>query len=163
MLNYQFPPLLDPSESASEDIWRLHDWWLSIREPGDRYPKWSNVDIVDLKDCFGWLMVYGLEPDLSDAEYRLVGSMIVERAGYDLTGSRVSEQTYTLTPELVLFNLRRVCERSGCSLQTNPLDVNKTGRTRSFERLWMPFSEDQSTIDRLLIFHHNIKELGTES
>ena len=102
-------------------------------------------------------MVYGLLPDYSDAEYRLVGNHIVERAGRDLTGSMVSQETYTLRPELVLFNLRRVCHYGGPCLQTNELELNTGGFVRSSERLWMPFSEDDETVNRLLLYHHNIK------
>ncbi|MCR9175435.1 MAG: hypothetical protein NXI19_05465 [Alphaproteobacteria bacterium] len=159
MSDYEFPPLLDPRESQSDSVLRLFAWWNSNRPVGLPYPKWSEVEIVELRDWTGWLMVYGLLPDCSDAEYRLVGGQIVEKAGYDLTGTTVSKATYTLRPDLVLQNLRRICLYGGACLQTNELEVNSGGFVRSHERLWMPFAEDGETVNRLLLYHHSIKVL----
>lgn len=157
MSDYEFPPLVDPRDSQSDLVLRLYAWWKSKRPEGLRFPTWSKVDIVDLRDWTGWLMVYGLLPDYSDAEYRLVGNQIVEKAGRDLTGSMVSEETYTLRPGLVLFNLRRICQYGGACLQTNELELNTGGFVRSSERLWMPFSDDGETVNRLMLYHHDIK------
>ena len=159
MSDYEFPPLLDTLDSQSDMVVQLHAWWNSKRPDGRRFPKWSNIDLVELRKWTGWLMVYGLLPDYSDAEYRLVGNQIVEKAGRDLTGHLVSEATYTLRPDLVLVNLRRICQYGGACLQTNELELNTGGYVRSSERLWMPFSEDGETVNRLMLYHNDIKVL----
>jgi len=156
MSEHQFPPLVSPEASSSEKVLKLHDWWLSRIPAGRRLPTWSSVDVGELGEWIGWLLVFGILPDRSDAKYRLVGSEIVKRTGYDLTGRMVSQETYTLRPELVMYNLRRICDYGAACLQIDQLTVNRTGYATSRQRLWMPFSEDGSVIDRIVLYHDEL-------
>lgn len=94
---FSFSPLLDPRESGSAKLIRLYDWWLEQRN-GAAIPAWSTIDVVDLKEWMGWLTVYGILPNQSDAKFRLVGTRFAETAGLDLTGKMLSAQSYSLTP-----------------------------------------------------------------
>lgn len=154
---FKFSPLLDPRESSNQKLVDLYDWWLAQRLDGQAIPSWSKIDVIDLKRWMGLLTVYQLLPDGSDAVFKLVGTDIVQIAGFDLTGKRLSAGSYTLTPEIVLENLNRIARHAHACIQTNPVLIAPTGYAKPSERLWLPFSEDDRHIDRILLFYSQIE------
>jgi hypothetical protein len=154
---FSFSPLVDPRASGNPFLIELYEGWLGLRPPGRRMPAWSDAEIIDLKPWMGWLTIYGLEPDRSDARYRLVGSAFAEAAGYDMTGKMLSEGAYTLTPEIVLANLCRISDHGHACVQENPLDITPTRFARPSQRLWMPFAEDDRTVDRILLYYSQVE------
>lgn len=154
---FNFSPLLDPRKSNNPELIALYDWWLAQREPDRRMPAWSAVDITELKPWMGWLTIYGLLPDRSDAKYRLVGSNFTEAAGYDMQGKMLSEGSYTLTPEIVLANLCRISDHGHACVQENPLEITPTRYARPSQRLWMPFSEDDRIVERILLYYSQVE------
>ena len=79
--------------------------------------------MIELKPWMGWLTVYGILPDQSDAKFRLVGTRFAEAAGLDLTGRMLSAQSYSLTPEIVMENLRRIIAHGHACVQQNQIAV----------------------------------------
>ena len=106
----------------------------------------------------GWLNIYGLLPDRSDAKFRLVGSEFASVTGYDLTGKKLSEGSYSMTPAIVLENLCRVADHGDASLQRNKIYTNRHLSAPS-ERLWMPFAEPEQPVDRIMIFYQSVDVL----
>ena len=159
---FKFSPLLDPREGSDQKLIDLYDWWLAQRRDGQAMPSWSNVDVIDLKRWMGLLTIYQLLPDGSDAIFKLVGTRIVEAAGFDLTGKRLSAGSYTLTPEIVLANLHRISSHAHACVQTNPIMIAPTGFAKPSERLWMPFSEDGQHVDRILLYYHRVEIIVTD-
>lgn len=154
---FEFSPLLDPLESENSSLIALYEWWLSQRRDGQRMPSWALVDTIDLAPWMGWLTVYALLPDYSDAEFRLVGTNFVEAAGVDRTGKMLSEGSYSFTPAIVLRNLQRIGQHAHACVQRNPISITPTGYAEPSERLWLPFSEDDQHVDRILLFYSKIR------
>lgn len=150
-------PLRLPSESQSPKVHALYEWWLSQIVDIKKYPKWSTVDVISLKDWMGSLVVYGIIDNQSDAVYRLVGTKITQAAGYDLTGKRVSEHSFTRSPGRVLENIKRIVLRETACTQDDSLISNKSGSALTTDRLWLPFSEDDQHVDRLLLYLDKIE------
>lgn len=153
---FRFSPLLDPRVSEAPSIVRLYEWWLD-RKLDEPVPAWSGVDVIDLKPWMGWLTLYGMLPDHSDAMFRLVGTHFVEAAGIDLTGRMLSEQSYSLTPAIVLANLRRIISHGHACLQQNPVPALPYNYATPSERLWMPFAEPGQPVDRVLLYYHKVE------
>lgn len=71
---------------------RLHDllaYWERLR-PADGLPRLSDIDPVAMGDSVGYVMLLEAVPE-GDFRYRLYGSRIAERSGFDMTGKRTSE------------------------------------------------------------------------
>jgi hypothetical protein len=153
---FAFSPLLDPRESGSAKLVRLYDWWLQQRN-GAAIPAWSDIDVIELKEWMGWLTVYGILPDRSDAKFRLVGTRFAETAGLDLTGRMLSAQSYSLTPAIVMENLRRIIAHGHACVQQNQIAVLPYDYLRPSERLWLPFAEPGQPVDRVLLYYHKVE------
>ena len=159
--NFKYSPLLDPRESAAPEVNRLYDWWLERK--GEReLPAWSDVDVVELKPWMGWLTVYGIAPDQSDAKFRLVGSHFAKAAGYDLTGRMLSEGSYTCTPAIVMTNLRRIIGHRHACLQSNKILTLRYHYAKPSDRLWLPFAEEGQPVDRIMLYYHKVEIIAEE-
>ena len=153
---FQFSPLVDPRESNSPKVVRLYEWWLDKMRDG-AIPAWSDIDVIELKPWMGWLTVYGILPDQSDAKFRLVGTRFAEAAGLDLTGRMLSAQSYSLTPEIVMENLRRIIAHGHACGQQNQISVIPYDDLRPSERLWLPFAESGQPVDRVMLFYNKVE------
>lgn len=153
---FQYSPLLDPRVSDAEEVTELYAWWLA--QKGDKpLPAWSDVEVMELKPWMGWLTIYGMLPDHSDARFRLVGSEFASAVGLDLTGRLLSEQSYSLTPAIVLRNLHRIIAHGHACLQRNPIPIIPNHYARPSDRLWMPFAEPGQPVDRVVLFFHKVE------
>lgn len=154
-----FTTLDNPSEHHSSRVRALFEWWVKRIDVSEKYPKWSDIDVIELKPWMGWLVVYDVPNILSDVAYRLVGTFVVQAAGYDLTGKKVSDSSYTLTPDRVLYNIKRIIDHGAACTQSEALIVRSTGSALSTDRLWLPFSEDGRSINRLLLYLDRIEHI----
>ncbi len=156
--SFQFSPLLDPQDSEAKAITDLYRIWSDTRK-GDALPAWSCLNIADLKPWMGWLTVYGIMPDQSDAVFRLVGSRFAAATGIDMTGKKLSEGSYSFTPQIVMENLRRIIAHGHACVQKNPVPTKPHNYARASERLWMPFAEPGQPVDRIMLYFHNLEVL----
>lgn len=67
----------------------LLGYWDSLRA-GGKLPALPDIDPIALGDAIGYAMLLEALPE-GDFRYRLYGSRIAERAGFDMTGKRTSE------------------------------------------------------------------------
>ena len=132
--SFQFSPLVDPRESDANEIRSLYKIWDEMRV-GDALPAWSRLNISVLKPWMGWLTVYGILPDQRDAIFRLVGSRFAAATGKDYTGKRLSQGSYSNTPEIVMENLRRIIAHGQACVQQNPVPTKPHNYAQASERL----------------------------
>jgi len=80
--------------------------------------------------------------------YRVHGTEMVRRAGYDLTGKFLDDLPISEYRKYV----QQRCERLVRDREPLLVHFNRTldGRTRHYEALWLPFSEDGETVNMLL-------------
>jgi hypothetical protein len=64
-------------------------YWDGLRAGGNP-PRLIDIDPVEMGDAVGYAMLLEALPE-GDLRYRLYGTRIAERAGFDMTGKRTSE------------------------------------------------------------------------
>ncbi len=70
----------------------LLDWWRARRVPGGGLPPANvSIDPLELRPALGHIMTMDVLPGAHDFRYRLFGTVVAERSGFDLTGKLVSE------------------------------------------------------------------------
>src|SRR5262245_30553321 len=69
---------------------QLHGDWLARRD-GRAFPSRKHFDPIDLKYALGKLLLIEVSHVPLRFRYRLIGSELVERAGFDLTGRMVDD------------------------------------------------------------------------
>lgn len=89
-----------PADLPDRRLRELLGYWRRLR-PADGLPGLADVDPVAMGDAVGYVMLLEALPD-GDFRYRLFGSRIAERAGFDMTGRRTSEVLPT-DPAMSLF------------------------------------------------------------
>ncbi len=145
-------PTLQPAADADNPaVKALYALWQELPRRGC-WPDWGDLDKTRLGRWMGWLMVYEGIDGWRDARYRLVGTGLVDHAGYDLTGRLVSEAVYATTPARLLTLFRRLTETAAPVWIANPI-ITVNGFSTSLHRFWLPFADggDEIAIWLLLI------------
>lgn len=160
---FSYAPLLDPQSSSQASAKALADWWEQQRvaQGRDDTPCWGKIDKLDLAPWMGWLCVYeavGGGKQIEDARFRLVGTHIVEAAGYDLTGVLLSERSYSLTPQIVIGNLNRIAAHGRPALQNNKIQT-LGGYAEVSDRLWVPFQDQAGEKRIIMLFYADVTVL----
>ncbi len=126
---------------------QLYDYWLAKK--GDRrFPSRAHIDPLDFAYVLGHVSLLDVIRDPLRFRFRVHGTEMVRRAGYDLTGKFLDD--------LPISDFRRyVCERcEGLVRDGEPLLVRHNrplhGRTRQYEALWLPLSDDGENVTMLL-------------
>lgn len=126
---------------------RLYEYWRD-KKGSRRFPARRDIDPLDFAYVLGHVMLLDVLSDPLRFRVRVHGTDMVMRAGYDLTGKLVSDMPTT--------DYRRyVHERCEGLVSTGePLALRHTrtlkGRTRGYEALWLPFSDDGRQVTMLL-------------
>jgi len=126
---------------------RLFSYWLAKK--GDRRcPSRGDIDPLDFAYVLGHVILFDVIRDPLRFRVRVHGTEMVRRAGYDLTGKFLDDLPITDYRRYV----RERCE--GLVRHGEPLLVhhNRTldGRTRQYEALWLPLSDDGENVSMLL-------------
>jgi hypothetical protein len=128
---------------------RLHDDWLARRR-GRLLPARADFDPVDLKYLMGKLLLVDVMHEPLRFRYRLVGTELVRRAGFDLTGRTLDDYP---DPEYREYTRQRyatavVTRQPLRSIQSRLI---LDGRLRHYEALLLPLGADGETVDMLMI------------
>lgn len=123
--------------------------WLRLCG-SDPAPKQQLIDPLDLRDALGHIMILDSIDDGTDFRYRLYGSKIAARTGFDMTGKRVSE--LTSSPVMaVFFGAAYRAVRARCeplvTVHSPPPEISATKWTR----LILPLANDAGGVERLIV------------
>jgi hypothetical protein len=142
------PPVDDIAAAIREpNLLRLYNYWLD-RKGSRRFPTRREIDPLDVRYALGHIMLVDVLPAPVRFRMRLHGAVLVERAGFDLTG-----KTFDAIPDPAYreYVIRR-CE--GLVLSGRPLVVHHDrlidGWPMPYEALWLPFSEHGANVTMLL-------------
>jgi hypothetical protein len=142
----QWAPAADSLDEAA--LRALYAYWLDL-PPGPRAPRAADIDPLRMRGALGYVMLMDAVDDGRDFRYRLYGSAIAERSGFDATGKLISEIAVTPLREFFLASYR-ACRARVTPLFTRhvpPYDVHVV----SWDRLILPLNDGQGGIDRLLV------------
>lgn len=113
-------------------------------------PNQNLIDPLELREALGHIMILDALEDGADFRYRLYGSKIAARTGFDMTGKRVSE--LTSSPVMAVFfgaayrAVRIRCEPL-MTVHSPPPEVS----VMKWTRLILPLLNDAGRVERLLV------------
>jgi len=126
---------------------RLYYYWRA-RKGDRRFPTRSDIDPLDFGYVLGNVILFDVMRNPLRFRVRVHGTEMVRRAGYDLTGKYLDDLPITDYRRYV----RQRCE--GLVRTGDPLIVHHSraldGRTRQYEALWLPLSDDGQNVTMLL-------------
>ena len=145
-------PFEDPDWLArsSKAVQQMYRYWRSKFE-GDRLPRRSAIDPVEMKRFLPQLTMVEVVPDERRYVYRLVGTMEVEIRGRDPTGKSVLDGFFgpSLDDVLRCYDTVVATRRP---FYDDEAYITPDGRFSDDETLFLPLSEDGTTVSRILVF-----------
>jgi hypothetical protein len=138
---------------ADEGIRRFFQYWLDKR--GERkYPARADLDPLDFAYVLGDVVIVEARPASTGSRwpwafrYRLVGTKIVERDGYDLTGRTVDDLPEPEYRERVRATWLEVCQTGRPAHRVRDLLLDR--RMRRYEVVVLPLASNGEDIDMLI-------------
>jgi hypothetical protein len=126
---------------------RLYAYWQQ-RKGDRRFPRRRDIDPLDFPYVLGSIMLIDVLRDPDRFSVRLHGTEMARRARYDLTGKLLDELPNAEYRDYVKDRcIRVVAEGEPCHVRNTRVIE---GYTRGYEALWLPFSDDDSTVTMLL-------------
>jgi len=108
------------------------------------------IDPLDLREALGHIMILDAIDDGADFRYRLYGSKIAARTGFDMTGKRVSELIKSPTMA-EFFGAAYSAVRVRCeplvTVHSPPPEIS----VMKWTRLILPLINDAGCVERLLV------------
>ena len=147
------PPLVlwDPKPEFLPDprLVALHAYWTAMKA-GGRVPRLDDVDPIALEtSVVGYVMLLEALPK-GDFRYRLYGSKIAERSGFEMTGKRTSE----IRPKHPFVALLHTTIYRAATLRRVPVftfNLPPPGdEVLSWSRLILPMEGKESRVDFLV-------------
>lgn len=137
--------LLDTIETPC--LRQLYLYWEERRR-GREFPARRDLDPVEFRFALGHVVLIDVLRDPLRFRFRLHGSELSLRAGYDMTGKMVDDLP---NPANRAILLERCAGLVATRLPLRVLDQRPLGkRLFGYEALWLPLARDGSTIDMLM-------------
>jgi hypothetical protein len=131
-------------------IGHLYDYWLRQRGT-HRFPARNDLDPIDMKPALGGITIFEIHPKADGGfrfRYRLKGSAIVARDGFDMTGRFLDELPLMQYRSLLLGRLERLARDPVPTLVHNKQYYDE--RWYDYEAIWLPLASDHDHVDMLL-------------
>ncbi len=136
-------------EIRSPDLRRLHDHWEACRN-GRELPSRADFDVLDLKYIIGKIALLDVAYDPLRFRFRLHGTSISRRVGYEMTGKAVDEIPSAALRTKMRDHFARVVERRAPVVETRERETSDNGIV-DCEVLVLPLSGDGDIIDMLMV------------
>ncbi|HXY99311.1 MAG TPA: PAS domain-containing protein [Stellaceae bacterium] len=141
--------LLDKIETPC--LRRLYAYWDERRQ-GREFPARRDLDPLDFRYVLGHVLLLDVLAEplrfRFRFRFRLHGSLLAERAGYDMTGKMIDELPNPANRQMLIDRCRALVEgRQAVAV----IDERILGRRRfGYEAVWLPLAQDGCTIDMLM-------------
>jgi hypothetical protein len=136
-----------PTGLRDSRLARLFQYWLA-KKSTRRFPGRDDIDPLEFPYALGNILLVEVLRDPLRFKVRVHGTNMVMRAGYDLTGKVLDDLPNT---DYRLY-VRGRCE--GLVRSGTPIAVRHNrmldGRSRRYEALWLPLSDDGDNVSMLL-------------
>jgi hypothetical protein len=130
------------------NLLRLYDYWAARRR-GRSFPSRQDIDPVEFRFALGNVTLIDVLHNPLRFRFRLVGSLMAQRMGFDLTGKMVDEVEDAVYRDNIITAYREIVE--GRRPNTVLYERTYEGKRRRFEVLRLPLAADGETIDMLLL------------
>jgi hypothetical protein len=130
------------------NLMRLYDYWAERRR-GRSFPSRQDIDPVEFKFALGNVTLIDVLHEPLRFRFRLVGTLMAQRMGWDLTGKMVDETPDAAYRDSIIAAYKQIVEtrRPSTVLYERTID----GQARRFEVLRLPLAADGETINMLLL------------
>lgn len=138
-----------PEDCQNEANRRLLGYWHEKRGTR-RFPARADLDPLEMRYALGNIVLFDRIAGTVPARfrYRLIGTAVIERDGYDMTGRVVDELPGTQYRGLILSRLGGLIADPAPLLIRNQTSYD--GRWYDYEVLWLPLAGDGETVDMFL-------------
>jgi hypothetical protein len=128
---------------------RLYRDWDS-RRGGREFPSRADFDVLDFKYVIGQLALIDVSYDPLRFRFRLHGTGISQRVGYEMTGKEVDDLPSPLVRASVRRHYSEVVGRRTPIVEARERQIRDDSIVDS-EALALPLSSDGKTIDMLMV------------
>lgn len=133
-------------------IGQLYDYWQRQRGT-HRFPARQDIDPIGMKAALGGITLFEIHRDADTPSglrfrYRLIGSAIVARDGFDHTGRWLDELPLLQYRQLLLSRLEMLARDPGVLLVHNKQFYDE--RWYDYEAIWLPLASDHENVDILM-------------
>ena len=142
----------DWQETCHPDILKMLSYWESKRN-GRAMPRRSDIDPAELVGFLPNLMLVDVVDDERRFVYRLVGTGEVQVRGHDPTGKSVRDGYFAASPDEAMARYERVCNSCAPYYEVDNFQV--VDRYVCEANLFMPLSDDDATVNKILVFSIN--------
>lgn len=137
---------------AADDILQpairgLYAYWREAAVDG-RIPARADLDVLRMKPVLGSIVLFERMPPEGRYRYRLIGTKVVERDGFDWTGRFVDTVPMPQYRDLILARIAELEVRRQPLLVRNRQMFNDVWY--DYECLWLPLAGDHRSIDMFL-------------
>ena len=126
---------------------RLYEYWCSVRG-GRRMPARRDIDPLDFPYVLGNLMLIEVRRDPLRLWVRLHGTEMVARARYDLTHKFLDELPISEFRDYTIARCRELVAAPQPMWVEHDRELD--GRIFRYQALWLPLSDDDSTVSMLM-------------
>jgi hypothetical protein len=144
--------LLDKIETPK--LRKLYAYWDERRQ-GREFPARRDIDPLDFRYALGRIMLLDVLYEPLRFRFRLHGTALALRAGYDMTGKMADTLPNRDNRAVLLERCRMLVEMRQPAAVTKERILGKD--YYGYEALWLPLSEDGKTISMLMcaLFYHD--------
>jgi len=132
---------------------QIYDYWNSLRA-GRRMPARKDVDPMQLPRHLPDLMLIDVLNEPRRFRYRLIGSRIVEASAENRTGQFFDEIAFFRDNPSVMTDYASVADSAAPHLSLEPFLNYSNRMTYKARRLLLPLSNDDETVDMLLVYFY---------
>ena len=138
---------------ADPEIRRFVEYWRRKRN-GAKYPARAAIDPLDFRYVLGDVVLIAIDRPSGERgapwqfRYRLIGSNVVARDGYDLTSKTLDELPEPEYRERIRATWTEVCETGRPAHYVRELFLDQ--RLRRYEVVVMPLASNGHDIDMLI-------------
>jgi hypothetical protein len=143
-------PSLEFLDTCDSRIRGIYHYWDSKRR-GRRMPSRADIDPVEIPTYLANVILVDMQHYPLRLRYRLVGTDIVRKRGFDPTGKNVGDAFFGPDAESVLHHYRAIAERRVVRFIDAPF-VEPRGWYVYSERIMMPLSDDDETVNMALVY-----------
>jgi hypothetical protein len=142
----------DWQATCHPDMLKMLAYWEGKRQ-GRGMPRRRDIDPAELVGLLPNIMLVDVVPDGRRFVYRLVGTEEVQVRGRDPTGRSVREGYFAASPEIAEKTTRRSATPAPLFYEEDNFRV--VDRDICEANLFLPLSEDDKTVNKILVFSIN--------
>ena len=139
--------MIEKSEIHHPSLLRFYDHWQEKRG-ARRYATRDDFDPLDLKFLLGEIAVVDVYYEPLRFKFRLHGTKLAARAGFDMTGKWLDEYRDPQFRDRLIGTYTKVIQTG--EPQHGGRRVQDDGRSRTYEFLTLPLATDGALIDKLV-------------